>query len=375
VAGTSNNGTLISAQRFARELVARGHEVRALCAGDPGTNGYDAATGITWFHVPEYRIPAVSWLAHRQGTAIARPCDATIAEALRGASVLHVYEAWPMEARAARIARELGVPALAAFHIQPQNITYNLGLGWCGPAAGLAYALMRKLFYQRFEHIHCPSQMIATELRRHGYRAQLHVISNGVPEYFVPGGAKGAGSRESDVFHILNVGRFAPEKCQSTIIKAVARSRHAERIQLHFAGQGPLERRMRRLGSGLPLSPKFGYCEQGELVRLMHSCSLYVHSSAVDIEGLSCLEAIATGLVPVINASPQSASGQFALCDESLYANGSADDLAHKIDYWIEHPAELASMRARYAAEAQRYSLKASVTQMEQVYEQLASAH
>ena len=68
----NNNGTTLSAMRFAATLISRGHTVRVVACGEPG----DAAG---------------------QGAA-------------------------------ERIARQHGVPAIAAFHIQAENVTYNIGL-------------------------------------------------------------------------------------------------------------------------------------------------------------------------------------------------------------------------------------------------------
>ena len=67
---------------------------------------------------------------------------------------------------------------------------------------------------------------------------------------------------------------------------------------------------------------------------------LYVHTSDAEIEAMSCMEAFACGLVPVIADSPRSATPQFALDERSLFPAGDTDALAERIDWWIEHPAE-----------------------------------
>ena len=45
--------------------------------------------------------------------------------------------------------------------------------------SGFLYALFRFWLYRRIGHIHAPTEMIAGQLRAHGYKAKLHVISNG----------------------------------------------------------------------------------------------------------------------------------------------------------------------------------------------------
>ena len=368
----NNNGTTVSAMRFATGLISRGHTVRVVACGEPGD-----ATGHGWerpemFWVPELVVPIGSRLAHRQNTVFAKPDREVLIAAIKGADVVHIYQPWPLGRAAERIARQLGVPAIAAFHIQPEHITYNIGLGWFPPAAHIVYFLLRLAFYGRFADIHCPSTLIAAQLRHHGYRARLHVISNGVSSTFRPGPTRVRAAAEP--FRILMVGRFSPEKRQDVLIRAVRRSRHSLNIQLHFAGHGPREKRLRRMASKLPNPAQFGYYSQEELVDLIRTCDLYVHASDVEIEGVSCVEAFACGLVPVISDSRQSATGQFALGPRNLFRSGSPSSLAERIDGWIDDPAALASASDAYARYAELYAVDRSVKAIERVYARAGDA-
>jgi 1,2-diacylglycerol 3-alpha-glucosyltransferase len=363
--GAGNNGITVSAKRFAANLISRGHTVRVVACGRPENAGPER-DGPEMFWVPELVVPIATHLARRQHTAFGQPDRETLIAAIKDADVVHIYQPWPLGRGAERIARELGVPAIAAFHIQPENITYNLGLGWFPPAAHLVYALLRVLFYGRFADIHCPSTFIAAQLRRHGYRARLHVISNGVSGAFRPGPPRVRGADEP--FRILMVGRFSPEKRQEVLIRAVRRSRHAARIEVHFAGKGHREKRLRRLAAKLPLPARFGYHSQADLVALIRGCDLYVHASDVEIEGVSCLEAFACGLVPVISDSRRSATGQFALGPGNLFRSGNAASLAERIDAWIDDPRGLAEASGTYARYADLYAVDRSVKAIERVY-------
>lgn len=356
-----NNGTTVSAMRLADALIARGHTVRVVACGEGDTTG----PGPEMYWVPELSVPIASRFAHRQRTLFAKPVKEVLTAAITGADVVHIYQPWALGRAAERIARRLGVPAIAAFHIQPENITYNIGLGWFPPAARLVYTLLRLTFYRRFADIHCPSTFIAAQLRRHRYRARLHVISNGVSGDFQPGPTR---VRGNDPFRILMVGRFSPEKRQEVLIEAVRRSRHAGRIELHFAGHGPREKRLRRLASTLPRPARFGYYSQPELIDLIRSCDLYVHASDVEIEGVSCMEAFACGLVPVISDSRQSATGQFALEPRNLFRSGDPASLAERIDGWIDDPTGLEAASKAYLRYAELYTVDRSVRAIERVY-------
>jgi len=82
-------------------------------------------------------------------------------KAVIGADVVHICQPWPLDNMARRVAHRLQIPTIAAFHIQPENITYNIGLDWFKPAAHLAYYLLYFFFYRHFNHIYCPSKFIA----------------------------------------------------------------------------------------------------------------------------------------------------------------------------------------------------------------------
>jgi glycosyltransferase involved in cell wall biosynthesis len=163
----------------------------------------------------------------------------------------------------------------------------------------------------------------------------------------------------------MMVGRLSAEKRQDVLINAVPYSKYADKIQLVFAGQGPKHDEYVALGEALPHPPQFVYKNQDELIALLSQADLYVHASDMESEAISCIEAFATGLVPVIANSEVSATPQFALDGRSLFRAGSPKDLARAIDYWLDHPKEREYMEKLYAKAAKKYSLSNSVRMFE----------
>ena len=107
-----NNGTTISAMRFADGLVARGHTVRVVACGDPSDAPGRGSQEPEMYWVPELKLPIASRLAHRQNTKFAKPARKVLLAAIQGADVVHIYQPWPLGRAAQRIARRLGVPAM-----------------------------------------------------------------------------------------------------------------------------------------------------------------------------------------------------------------------------------------------------------------------
>lgn len=356
----ANNGTTISARRFARALIQHGNQVRVIACGKPTDYKY----AVRQMHF----LPVVEHIITSQGMRLAIPNRHVFEKAAAWADVVHFMMPSPLGIMGLRHVEKLGIPHTAAFHCQPENITFSLHLGNSKRVNDFVYHRFRDTFFNRFTHIHCPSNMIADQLRSHGYTARLHVISNGIgPAYVYQ-------KREKEdflkgKFCVLMVGRYAGEKRQDVLIDACAKSRHSTRIQLLLAGKGPTEKKLRRQAEGLLANPIImDFYSPQRLIEIIAQCDLYVHTSDAEIEAMSCMEAFACGLVPVIAQSPRSATPQFALDERSLFPAGDSAALAKRIDYWIEHTEERKEMEKRYARHAENYSLEHSILQTEEMF-------
>ena len=359
----ANNGMTISSRRFAAGLRARGNTVRILSYGKPE----DLTDGNPAYLLKKQYIPIFDNLISSHGMTFAKADDAVIGEAVRWADVVHFLTPFVISHHGIRIAQKYGVPFTAAFHVQPENITSSIHLGNVGWINTAIYHWFHFYVYRYCTHIHCPSNFIAGELRRCGYTENLHVISNGIDPDFhyikMPKSPEFEGN-----FVILMTGRLSIEKRQDVLVRAVAKSRYHDRIHLVLAGKGPRKKQILKLAEKLGVRLTNRFFPKPELLQMIAMSDLYVHAADMEIKAMSCMEAFACGLVPVIADSPKSATPQFALDARSLFRAGDSDDLAEKIDYWIEHPQERQEMERRYSESAGRYALDACVAQAEEMF-------
>ena len=119
----------------------------------------------------------------------------------------------------------------------------------------------------------------------------------------------------------------------------------------------------------LPIPPVMQFYDKENLIKLLTSTDLYVHSADAEIEAISCIEAFACGNVPIIANSKNSATKQFALVPESLFKAGDSSDLANKIDFWIDNESYRKEMEIKYSQSAEKYRLKDSIKKMEEMFE------
>ena len=101
------------------------------------------------------------------------------------------------------------------------------------------------------------------------------------------------------------------------------------------------------------------------MIRIINLADLYVHPAEIEIEAIACLEAIACGRVPVISNSPRSATRYFALSERNLFRCNDSDDLAERIDYWLEHPQEREACSRAYSGYARQFDFDRCMDAME----------
>ncbi len=353
-----NNGVAAATKRNVKLLRDLGHEVRVLSTGEPT---------VDKIVVVEFSLPFFQHLVDAQGFTFAKPDDSKYFEAFKGADIIHFHLPTPFCIEGEKIARQMGITTISSFHLQPQNITYSIGLGKNEKINDRLYNDFHRHFYSKFNYIHAPSQMIANQLAVHNYKAEVRVISNGVSNIFKPIQVDRSKQFE-DKFLIIMVGRLSGEKRQDLLVEAVKQSKYKDKIQLVFAGQGPEQKNLEELSKTLPNKPIFNFYSQIDLVKLMNQADLYVHASDAEIEGISCLEAMACGLVPVISDSKLSATNSFSLTENSLFTAGDAASLVEKIEFWLENPAVKAVFSKKYAEKADGMRVETTVQDLVKLY-------
>lgn len=395
---TRGNGLSASARRTITLLRERGHDVRVLSSGS-AEQAQACNFTAPEFALPARRFPLADAIISAQGYAFAKPKRKVIKQAVAWADVVHLEEPFGLQARTAHVAKRAGKPVLATYHIHPENITATIHLDGLWPLNALLLASWRRRIYALAQVVQCPSDSVRQRLQRWGLGDKLVTISNGVglapskpaagtkTEYCAPGGRQvetkqtpGEAQPEGEqVYRLLVVGRFSREKDQATILKAMRHSRYASQIQLVFAGRGPTEKSLRRAASHLVRdgvlkhAPSFNFFDAAGLDTQAEQADLYIHAAFIEVEGLSCLEVLRHGVVPVIAHSPLTATSQFALDAHSRFKARDPKALACAIDYWLSDNERRQTEAQKYLNIGAHYDINDCVSRLELVYRKLAS--
>ena len=362
VLGEENNGTTIAAMNLIRYLKSRGHEVRVLSpdADKSGLEGY--------YTVPTLSLGApLNAYVKKVGVTLARADEGVIREALEGVDCVHVMLPFPVGSQTAKLAKEMGLPVTAGFHMQAENFTSYIKMNKLAPLNHAVYKYIWRALYRHVDAIHYPTEFIRGVFESHIKReTRGYVISNGVHSYVERRENKRPAELEGKTV-ILSTGRYAREKSQDTLIKAMKYSRHRDEIQLILAGQGVKEKSYRRLAKRVGVEPIFKLYPRSELIDVLNYSDIYAHPAEVELEGIACLEAIAVGKLTIVSDSRHAATGGFAIDESCRFKSRSPKDLARVIDHWIEHPELRREYEKKYLESAEIYSQDACMREMERM--------
>ena len=372
VLGEPNNGTSVAAYNLINHLKSQGHIVTVVCcdADKKGESGFSI--------VPTMNLgPIINAALARNEVVPARADKTILEEAIRGADVVHLLMPFPLSWKAVKICEQYNVPMTASFHVQAENFTCHIGM----MKSGIATKEVYKYFYRKV-YDHCTLTHYPTEFIKEDFESNIRkkvpsrVISNGVSEsFFEPAPIEAINKQKAkhkDKFTIVVVGRYSSEKAQQVLIKAIAKSKYKDKIHLILAGEGPKRHSYKRLAKKYGVDCEMRFIEHEELKEVLNAADLYVHTAYVELESIACLEAIVTGLVPIICNSKRSAARFFAQDDRCLYRKWDAEDLKNKIEYFMDNPDELEVCRKKYMKQANVSRLGDCMNKMEQMLQDAA---
>lgn len=368
VLGEENNGTTIAAMNLIRFLKSQGHTVRVLCAdqnrkGEPG-----------FFVVPNYNFPKIiDRYIKKVGVTLAKPDEDIVRTTVKGSDIVHIMIPLMLGIYACKIANEYNIPVTAGFHMQAENFTSHIKANKIKFINNYVYKFIWNHLYSHVDGIHYPTKFIRSIFEsRIKKQTNGYVISNGVNSYVqkrdIPKPIE-----LKDKIVILTIGRYAREKSQDTLIKAIKHSKYKNKIQLILGGQGAKEKYYKRLAKDLPIAPIFKFFSRTDIIDVLNYADIYAHPAEVELEGIACLEAIACGKLTIVSNSKLSATKEFAIDEKCIFKNRSPRSLASVIDYWIEHPEEKAKYEQKYLESSIVFNQEECMKKMENMLFEVAS--
>lgn len=362
VLGGENNGTTIATMNLKRFLEKQGHTVKILCA-DQSKIGLE-----NYYVVPNLNFGKVlNGYVSKVGISLAKPKEEILREAFQNSDIVHIMLPLTLAMKSVKVANEMNIPITAGFHMQAENFTSYVKLYNFKALNKVVYKFIYKHTYKYAKAIHYPTKFIKDIFEKNIKKSTNgYVISNGVNAYVQKREVEKP-EELKDKIVILSIGRYAREKSQDTLLKAVKYSKYKDKIQLIFAGQGVKEKYYKKLAKKLPVPPIFHLYSRDEIINVLNYADMYVHPADGELEGIACLEAITCGKLTIVSDSKLSATKDFAIDKKCIFKHRNPKHLASIIDYWIEHPDEKKIYEEKYANNACCFNQEECMKQMEQM--------
>jgi glycosyltransferase involved in cell wall biosynthesis len=359
------NGAAQFADRLARGLAHRGHDVHVVCpAHAAGAAGSDDDGGLTVHRIPSLGTPfhptfriATPWAASR----VVEPLLARLRP-----DVVHVQSHFGVGRTTLRAATARGAAVIATNHFMPENL-----LGYAPIPPFLQTAVTRWAWrdlvrvYRRAQVVTAPTPRAVRLLNANGLPGSPLAISCGIDlDHYRTGGRDVDGTALS----VLFVGRLDKEKNVDELIRAAAT---LPDVRLEIVGDGACRERLTALAERLGVLARIrfhGFVSDRDLVTAYQHADVFCMPGTAELQSLATMEAMAAGL-PVIAADAMALPhlvhpGVNGL----LYPPGNVTLLAAALAEFANNPAGRAAMGQASRTIITRHDIQHTLDTFESLY-------
>jgi glycosyltransferase involved in cell wall biosynthesis len=363
------NGAARFAERLARGLSRRGHEVHVLCPATEDGAGTEVVGGVTVHRVvshrtpfhPEFRI-CMPWRAFRAA-------DRLLADLQP--DVVHAQAHFVVGRALIRTAARRGVAVVATNHFMPENLFGHTRVPPVlrATASRLAWRDLGRV-YRDAQAVTAPTPRAVRLLRDNGLGRDAVAISCGI---------------DLDCFHrptpprpaapdgrtVLFVGRLDEEKRVDELIRATALLDADVRPKLDIVGDGSRRAAWQELADELGLHDRVrfrGFVDDDELVAAYTGCDAFCMPGVAELQSLATMEAMAAGK-PVIAADAMALPHLVRPGQNGwLYPPGDVAALADRLHRLLTEPGALPAMGAASRGLIAEHAIDHTLDRFEAVY-------
>jgi glycosyltransferase involved in cell wall biosynthesis len=369
------DGGAIAQHRIVHELIKKGHDVRVIAPAFSFKNTVEDENGSTIYRPRAFVLPFYMNNKYHFTPFPLMYVKKIIEESKP--DVINVCSPYPISICAMIVAKKKHIPLVGSIHILPENV---LAPFFSSPL----YATMVKYtwsylvyFYNRVDWATVPTQTGAVMYQQKGLKTSVSPISNGVnTEMFKPTN-KGEYLRKRfnlpEKPLILYTGRINQEKNVDVLVKAIPFVLKNVDAHFLFCGSGGLKPEMMKLTQELGVDSHttfIDFLDWADYPNIFTLADVFVMPAESELQSIVTLEAIATGVPPVVvnkGAVPELASAENGLVFEPQDSNQRACNIVSSLaDEKLRNTMKANSLRL-----SEQHSMNAVGTQYEQVYEKV----
>lgn len=366
------SGVVTSVLNFSRELGKRGHQVYIFTLKQKKKAKLDLGPNVKIFY-----FPTTNLFVNYPDFKLVQPQLARTSKLIYKIKpdIIHTHcpslHGWV----ALLCAKMFNIPIVSTYHTLLSDFlkhSFMEPIHDTTVAKATAWQYTRG-YYNLVDLVISPSGAIKDELKKHGVKRKIEVVSNGVNAcLFYPENLKKNGRR------ILHVGRISYEKNIDVLLKAfkIVIEKYPDAV-LYIAGNGPDVDSLKELAKKLKIEKNInflGNIEHEKLRQVYSGSDVFVTASTIETEGLVILEAMSCGM-PVVGVNK--------LAMPYIVKNGANGFLVNPGDFraiaeGMEKLLKDKELRDKFSKNSlkmsEKFSLNYSIDKIEHIYSNLEAS-
>jgi 1,2-diacylglycerol 3-alpha-glucosyltransferase len=369
------DGGAIAQHRIVHELIKKGHDVRVVAPAFSFKNTVEEENGSMIYRPRAFVLPFYMNNKYHFTPFPLFYVKKVIEEF--APDVINVCSPYPNSICAMIVAKKKHIPLVGSIHILPENILAPFFSSSLYPTLVKYTWLYLIYFYNRVDWTTVPTQTGAAMYQEKGLKTPFTSISNGVnTEMFKPTN-KGDYLRER--LHlpkkplVLYTGRMNQEKNVDVLVKAIPSVLKDVDAHFLFCGSGGLKPDLMKLTATLGVQEHTTFIEfldWADYPNIFTLADVFVMPAESELQSIVTLEAIATGVPPVVvnkGAVPELVSAQNGL----VFEPQDSMQLAKNIVAILTNEELKTTMRKNSLKLSEQHSMEAVGAQYEKVYEKV----
>jgi 1,2-diacylglycerol 3-alpha-glucosyltransferase len=369
------DGGAVAQHRIVHELIKKGHDVRVIAPAFSFKNTVEAENGSTIYRPRAFVLP---FYMNNKYHFAPFPIFFVkkIIEEFKP-DVINVCSPYPISLCAMILAKKKHIPIVGSIHILPENVLAPFFSSSFYPTMVKYIWKYLVYFYNRVDWATVPTQTGAAMYQAKGLKTAVMPISNGVnTEMFKP---TNNGEYLRERFNIpkkpliLYTGRINQEKNVDVLVKAIPSVLKDVDAHFLFCGSGGLKPEMMKLTHDLGVDTHttfIDFLDWADYPNIFALADVFVMPAESELQSIVTLEAIATGVPPVVvnkGAVPELASAQNGL----VFEPQDSTQLAKNIIKILSDTTLKNTMKKNSLKLSEQHSMDTVGAQYEKIYEKV----
>jgi 1,2-diacylglycerol 3-alpha-glucosyltransferase len=347
----THDGVATSVAATSKELIKLGHQVTIIAPSH--NHAKDSKNVYRLYSIRVLKSPEIYLGVEVTPKALLKIIDTDF-------DIIHGHSGGPVSLLGWQVARYHQVPFVETYHTMWRSYSHYFPF----PQMLLPWFIKKisSFFGNDCEALIAPSEKIKKELLKYGVKKPVYLVPSGIDiELFTdikPGYLHQRFSIPEDKKIILTVGRLEREKALDFLIRSFAET-EALNCVLVIVGQGRDKQNLKSLAESLGIEKRVffvGIIPLDDMSKVYADAKLFVFASQTEAQGMSLIEALASGL-PVVAVKDEAYKGMVVDHFNGYLVEKDPKKFSQK----IEHILKDQSIYKHFSQHAQRSAWKFSV--------------